>query len=263
MSAPTPDRLQGIRAKIERAKEHVRDFESRLRTFMQTDPYGIRVEDDPKTGDKIQRVEIRSQTPADLPLVAGEVIYHLRSTLDHLVWQLVEANGGTPGKETGFPIFDAASKYKTDSARKVKGMSPVAVTVLDLIQPYKGGNDSLWKLHELNNFDKHRLSLGPGYGQKYVDVLISPDLALSGMVPPVEFVGTGKPGVPCPILEDGTIIGRIEGRGQSNEDMQFQITFEIAFRQPQIVEGEPVLPFLHQMSHLVEGIVNQFEWYLR
>ena len=42
--------------------------------------------------------------PVDWSIRVGEFAYNLRSSLDHLVWQLVESNGATPGTWTYFPV---------------------------------------------------------------------------------------------------------------------------------------------------------------
>ena len=41
-----------------------------------------------------------------------------------------------------------------------------------------------------------------------------------------------------------------------NEKMQF--VFEVAFGEPQIVEGEPLLKTLHEFTNLVDGIITSF-----
>ena len=63
MSTRSQDRLRGIRLKLERAKEHVRNLESMMQDFRNINPYRFRIEDDPKTGDKIHSIEILSDTP--------------------------------------------------------------------------------------------------------------------------------------------------------------------------------------------------------
>ena len=164
MSTSALSRLSGIRAKIERAKCHVRDLESRILAFRETDPYALFGDDDPKTGERVLRVRVRSQPPNDFALIAGEAVYQLRSSLDHLAWQLVEANGNAAGKWTYFPICETAAKYKAASPGQVKGMSPAAISMIDAIQPYQGGCGELWKLHALSNYDKHRLLLVIAFG---------------------------------------------------------------------------------------------------
>jgi hypothetical protein len=47
-------------------------------------------------------------------------------------------------------------------ARKVKGMRKEASDLIRMIKPYKGADDTLWRLHRLNNIDKHRLLVTVG-----------------------------------------------------------------------------------------------------
>ena len=44
-------------------------------------------------------------------------------------------------------------------------MLPEAVEAIDKLKPYKGGNDALWRIHELDNVDKHRslFTLAPDF----------------------------------------------------------------------------------------------------
>ncbi len=44
--------------------------------------------------------------------MTGEIVYHLRTTLDHFICHLVSKNGGTPTHRHQFPICDAIEKYK-------------------------------------------------------------------------------------------------------------------------------------------------------
>ena len=41
-------------------------------------------------------------------------------------------------------------------------LEPPAVQFIDSLNPYKGGKEPFWRLHELNNIDKHRRLLGVG-----------------------------------------------------------------------------------------------------
>src|ERR1019366_8285129 len=60
-------------------------------------------------------------------------------------------------KSISFPIFDSAKSYQSHFAGKVACFLPAAQKAIEALNPYKGGNDALWKLSELNNRDKHRL----------------------------------------------------------------------------------------------------------
>jgi hypothetical protein len=143
-------------------------------------------------------------------------------------------------------------------------MSPQAVSVIDTIQPYQAGYDALRKLHELNNFDKHRLLLVAGFG-----IGVPAVRWLRGDPTKTKATGFTFMGIPglvpekkFPILQDGAVIGRIHGSSEAEMDMDFQLPFEIAFSEPQIVQSEPVLPLLTQLSGLVEYVVNLFVRFL-
>src|SRR6266700_3295672 len=96
----------GVRAKIERAKHHIGDLEERVRVFLESKPYSVAHDKNSETCERVCRVQIRAQPPLILPLIVGEVLHQLRGSLDHLAWQLVEANGEKPGKWTYFPICE-------------------------------------------------------------------------------------------------------------------------------------------------------------
>ncbi len=62
----------------------------------------------------------------------GEILYNLRSALDHLVWQLVLANGKTPGRDNSFPIIKNEDDWQTQKTGKrwmLKGVSQSAKAV--------------------------------------------------------------------------------------------------------------------------------------
>ncbi len=265
MSAPTPapgsDRLLGIRAKIERAKEHIGNLESRVRTFRETNPYRIGVEVDPQSGKRRYKVRVVASPPIDLGLLAGEAVHQLRSSLDHLAWQLVKANNGTPDPRTFFPIKDAAPVSTQDKKAfqaKIKGMDPGAKAIIERLQPYQSRDLDLWILHRLDNIDKHQVLFLVACDVKQIGVVLTPGTP----DPQGGFIFIGRRSNPNArgkfmILEDGAELGAYVG-AQPNMHENFHVAFEIAFGEPEIVEGEPVLPLLHQLVGLVDGIVNLF-----
>ena len=51
------------------------------------------------------------EVPPDFSHQVGGILYYFRSTLDHIVWQLVLANEKIPGTNNAFPIFLRATDY--------------------------------------------------------------------------------------------------------------------------------------------------------
>ncbi|MCC7422534.1 MAG: hypothetical protein IT428_19820 [Planctomycetaceae bacterium] len=247
-------RLEQIRAKIDRANKHILEFEERLNAFRSSNPYQMVIETNPGILERIYKIKVVKHPPLELSLITGDAIHNLRSALDHLVWKLIEANGNNPTNQTGFPIFDTLAKYEAKSPAKVKGMSAAAMDLISATKPYKGGTDEIWALHHLNNIDKHHLLLMVGYSDALAAVTLTRG----------ERSGTFTLGMPIQnvILDDGTVIGGVRGtlHPEVKEDLQF--AFEIAFREPEIVKGQSVLRFIHQLSQLVDGIVSQFASHL-
>ncbi len=257
MSTSSSSRLVGIRAKIERAKQHINELGSHALAFSKGNANSLVPEDDPQTGEKLYRIQFRTPLPAVVPLVIGDVTHNLRSTLDHLAWQLVEANGGTPGPKTGYPLSTTAAAYNKAVTEKgvVDGASPAVLPLIEATQPYQGGYDGLGALRELNNFDKHRLLIVAAVGPSRLgcnDRIPHPvpaDVSIITVFTPRLLNG-------LPILEDGDLLARV--RPEFKEYVQPVLVPEIAFREPGVVGGKPVLPFLADLAQLVERVVNQF-----
>ena len=97
--------------------------------------------------------------PFNVPATACDVIQNLRSCLDHLAYQLARVGtaDAEPSRLVSFPIFEDEVKYESGRASRVAGMRPDAVKSIDALKPYKGGNELLWRLHDLSNIEKHRL----------------------------------------------------------------------------------------------------------
>jgi hypothetical protein len=156
-------RIEGILAKVERAKKHIHELEVEIGSFLDGKPYRVSV----KAHSQLSfatcfYMEHAEPIPTVIPIVTGDVIQNLRSALDHLAWQLVEASGSPPGKGTAFPIFDHAvlgseKEIAKFVARKVKGMKEPMRDAISGLHPYKGGNDYLWAIHDINITDKHSL----------------------------------------------------------------------------------------------------------
>jgi hypothetical protein len=149
-------------AKIERAEEQRVALEGEIRAFETDLAAQIEREKRPDTDQQawVFRGEMPS-VPISWSIRIGEFLYNLRSGLDHLVWQLVVANGQTPGTRNQFPIYRDENKYDRESRSRLRGVGDGAAVIIRELQPFVGRRDDLWRLQSLGNFDKHRhLNLG-------------------------------------------------------------------------------------------------------
>ncbi len=235
--------ISGIRLKIARANKHIGDLEAGIKSFNKTNPCGVDSDDDPNTGDRVFTFRSTSKIPDDFSLIAGDAIHNLRSVLDHLAWQLVLANQNAPTSITCYPIAETVQKYTSGRTAKTKGMNDSAKKLIDATNPYAGGTDALWTLHKLDIFDKHCLMVVCGTAHWHTN------RGGGSSIYPANRIPAG----------DGTEIYRIRRDDRPKIDENIQFTFEIAFLDPPIVQGEAILKTLYDLSDLVEGIVTQFE----
>ena len=162
--------FKGINAKIDRASGQIATLGAEIDELCAKIERSIVHEVD--SDAKEQRWIYRDETPVvpiEWSIRAGETLYNLRSALDHLVWQLVLANGQKPTRVNQFPICDeeaAWTNYCTDSLRGVaeihKGMirclQPFnAFLQLPIYDQHQPCNAQVFRtLHDLCNVDKHR-----------------------------------------------------------------------------------------------------------
>jgi hypothetical protein len=115
----------------------------------------------------------------------------------------------------------------------------MAVKAIDGFEPYKGGNDLLWRIHELNNIDKHRALF----------TVDSDCVMLDDWLPPFGYLLKGG---------DPTFSGVFDDEVEKNVEFEF----EEAITQSQIPQDDALLPTLHQMVDFVESLVESFRPFL-
>jgi hypothetical protein len=245
------DRLILVQVKVKRAEKHLRDLAAEILTLTHT----TILRTDPDTGvaphpmvllhpNNFQTVPTMS---FDTVTMAGDVIHNVRAALDHLARQLVtvgfDCSGSIPLtdpelRQIEFPIAETFRKYESGKTAKTKGMLPEAIQAIDALKPYKGGNDALWRIHELDNIDKHR--------------------NLFTVAPDFLFTADWLPGAYL-VKEENPLFSGIE----TQVEQSIQLEIEEAIRQAQITKTNALLPNLHQLVDFVANLVVAFEPLLR
>jgi len=257
------DRLEGVKAKVGRAKLHFAELNAALGAFFGTNPYVVGTKHDPQTRRLIYYLVSVRAVPSEISVIAGEVLQSLRSALDHLAYQLVLVGTGRSGPFTNvyFPIFDSVAKYKTGKLGQIKGMRQDAINAIDAIKPYKGGNDTLWRLHRLNIVDKHRLLVTVGSRMRSLDLgaLMSSEMPPlpDGTPSPIVSAFFGATGRAFPPLKVGDELFIALPDAEPSDHLTFR--FEVAISEPPILEDEPILEALRQMIDLVDGLIPTFK----
>jgi hypothetical protein len=164
--APPRDGLESARLKIIRAREHHDAIANHIAAYRSRNPYEIVVQP-----DGTEKVSIHEEPPRIISVLAGELLYQVRSALEHLVFELVKSNPSGIALPDGwedrcqFPIFFKLPKGvinppvpKHYFVSKLPGLSDAAYTYIELLQPYNRRNEFgfLQVLTKLSNIDKHR-----------------------------------------------------------------------------------------------------------
>jgi hypothetical protein len=155
--------LAHIRHKLKRADEHIEQLHREGEAFLGDTTQRTLVYDDLQAGKAFADVQRNRIVEPRLSILAGDVLYQVRSSLDHLICALIKRDGNSPTTSSQFPIFSHAPTDKKTKARyegQVAGITrPEVLAAIEAHQPHKRSNPAnhwLAVLREFSNTDKHR-----------------------------------------------------------------------------------------------------------
>jgi hypothetical protein len=230
MALSAESRLALIRNKTEWAKKNLINLESLANEHILDREYVVLDHPDPAKGG----MQMMGKMPFDVVLMAGDIIHSLRSALDHLAFNLVQAGGEIPDTKTCFPIAETRGKYESSKAGKVRGMTVAAKAAIDDLRPYGGGNEPLWRIHHLDIVDKHR------------ELMVVADQYL--------FTGEHFFGPYMVIGEEK----HFSGIFASDSDQDLEAALNPTLIEPKIPEMQPLIPSLHELVVFVDDLVGNF-----
>lgn len=155
MSTPAPS-ARSSSLKLKRADAQIREVGENAQLVLNSE-ITITKRDNPDSGEREWFASCDTELIEALGLMVGDSIHNMRSALDHIYCQLVIANGQEVTTQTYFPIRKSKEAYENSRVAILKEIGAGALRVLDEIAPYPGGNDDLWRLHDLDIRDKHKL----------------------------------------------------------------------------------------------------------
>ncbi len=165
--------LDGAYHKVARARKHLDELRFETKQFTDSAPYSLTGAYEPPDDHFVMRWQVHRPAPLRLGLIAGDVVHNLRSALDHVVYQLSVAGGGT-GRRTQFPISEDEADYDkwadvfldgvgSEMRATIKGLQPFHAKTAKVFHPsdLKPGhpmarNLFLLLIGRLDNVDKHR-----------------------------------------------------------------------------------------------------------
>src|ERR1043166_1602152 len=155
----TSDFFTGSKLKIKRADKHIKELNLMVRSFRKKGGHRTEMKLNRQTGEQIIRYASFESKEAfdEIAPVIGDIVHNLRAALDLVAYDLVRWSGKTPDPFTKFP-FRESRKEVIDAINggAIPGLPLNLQTLfIDVIQPYKTGNDPLCALHDLDITDKH------------------------------------------------------------------------------------------------------------
>jgi hypothetical protein len=256
--------LEGARAKIERAKEHIRDLDREKTAFLALNPYAVTPEFHVEHGSTAYFLDKLQPIPVCIPLLAGDAAHCLRAALDYLAYSLVPELARKPNVRIYFPICKSLKKYAPESVKKTDGMPKEAKKLIDTFKPYGGGDDRLWELHLLDIIDKHRLlvttattvaTLGFEIDSAFVESSFKGMVKLPPGAIPKQTFNFPAPEPLFP-MEKGALLYSVKGNFETDHRINF--IFDIAFGEPEVFKGQLLVKTLSELANMVESIVLSF-----
>lgn len=240
--------FRGSHLKVKRANKHIRELYDLLNGFRETRHYRIRVKRDPKTRDWIISIgileRVSEQVSDDVSVIVGDAIHNLRAALDLAMYELVKWLSRTPSEFTKFPF--RKTREEVEAAVKggtIQGLPTSFKTlVIDIIKPYKGGNDPLYALHTMDIADKHHMLIQT---HAVAGLTIKTETPEGDLVNYVTFS-----------TEQSGDMGAV----WVPEDVEIKDydkpVLHVSFGRVEGFESKPILPTLRQLSHLVTEIIE-------
>jgi hypothetical protein len=196
--------------------------------------------------------------------IAGDVLFDLRSALDHLTYQIVTSFPVTSKKGIFFPFGESETDYMASEHRRVideacrRASTKKIIERFDALKPYKGGNDLLYQLCRLNNIDKHRLLLTTAMrfkhrtfdGMDFLRMRAAMPKADPGILTLIKNTNFGGPVEP---LKVGDIIYRKSSVIQLHKKLEF--SFEVGLHEPKVMDCASLYETLDLMSKFVQNVI--------
>jgi hypothetical protein len=242
------DPFSSSKYSIEHAKGHIFAFDQAHSLFINSRPYTLVVEQNADGTEDFHKIKMTKPMPPQLAGIAFDAINNMRNALDQACFAVGTAAGGR-GRQSHFPFGNDASTVKGKGKGKGKS-ADLPEEVFDLIvsyQPYSGGNDLLWALNKLCNSQKHEVIIPIGLFNTAIHIdRLEMTNVISMQLPPK-----------WDRSKNEMIVAHLKHGSKFNGN--FQVNIFIAFAKIDVVDGQPVLPILHELIGMVESIVMAIE----
>jgi hypothetical protein len=234
--------------KTQRAREHLSQLNPLQREIASPEYLGTDIQRDGR--DVVVRLTVKGSTPSRIGCIVGDVVHNLRTALDYLAYLAIEWNGGTPTRQTQFPVCSIEARFSEIVKSQLAGAPTPFIRLVEALQPFKCDQPSesvLGIVHRLDINDKHNRLL--------ISALMSSQVSL-------EFDEPGclerQPILTIPPfpLVDGAELARFRlaiGREVIRPPFKIGLGADLALVDESPIHGQPLTITLYQIIKQVES----------
>ncbi|MBA7656435.1 hypothetical protein ES703_64359 [subsurface metagenome] len=249
MPASKDDKFFSSKLKIERAKRHIRELSNEIVDYLKTKPFRVVVEKDPDSSNHLWTLRVKNEVPSHLSGIIGDAIHNLRASLDLLASDLVSMAGGNT-KNVYFPFGDDADGFEEMiKKRHLDRAGDDVVEIVRSLKPYKGGNEFLRAIHDLDIIDKHKTLIPVAH---YAGIKNFQMLNASGPMLTINNMHCGP-------IRDGMVLMSLPPARNVRIGQTFQPSLKITLNEGPLARDKDIAEALNELSSLTEGIIRTFE----
>lgn len=243
--------LLDAKASVDWAVSNLPAFQQRIDSWLNLNVH-IGIEDlpAPATHNPIIGIENEPLPPA-FNVEFGAYINVIRSSLDILATALAYRCNIPKPETMYFPIAKSAVAFargKYTGANFVKGLPRTERDIIESLNPYQGGNEALWALHQLDIMRKHRRLIAVEIRFLRFCMGVT-DMTRPDFVPLATATGWLR-------LNEKTILGLLR-KGAPYNDKEFQS--HISMNETGYVHRKPIIATLLHFADLAYSIIGRFD----
>lgn len=253
MPVSKDDKFFSSKLKIQRAKHHIRELSNELVDYLKTKPFRVVVEKDPDSSNHLWTLRVKNEVPCHLSVIIGDAIHNLRASLDLLASDLVLMAGGNTNN-VYFPFGDDADGFEEMiKKRHLDRAGDDIVGIVRSLKPYKGGNEMLRAIHDLDITDKHKTLIPAAH---YAGIKNFQMLNASGPMLTINNMHCGP-------IRDGMVLMSLPSARNVSIGQTFQPSLKITLNEGPLARDKDIVEALNEFTSLTEGIIRTFEEYFK
>jgi hypothetical protein len=241
--------FSSARVRLDRARKQIDELNFDLAAFLKTEFFRASVEQHPKTRrNTVETVFIRN-VPKAISCVIGDAIHNARVALDMVAAQMVREKIGYCPRHVRFPFHESKPELLAACARgELDKLGPKTLAVIaDQIRPYRGGDDALYALHDLDILDRQfpvvpQISIVELRNMEFEDPTGTVNFKLTSLVDTFGHIQQ-------PIVAAG---------GHLRMSRQGEPIFAVLFGRELPMAGQPIVPnlvrFTERVTHAIDAL---------